>query len=396
MNNEFELQNVDQEYSSASTSINSTKAPAIYKLVNFPPNSVVLDYGGGRWDSGLDYLNSIGIQGYIYDPYNRSSSYNENTLKQLKKVGGADIALLSNVLNVIKEPEARQQVLKNIKKLVKPGAPIYITVYEGSGKGNEGPTKAGYQLNRKTADYMDEISQVFSNVKRRGKLITAINESVTEISENDESSFKNNDRVTESYRKDRKRLKDKIISTLEFLDTFEDIYKFPETILGDSWDDLKSGILMGIDTDYEEIAQILVDYLEPSVEFDKRHPELLDEDPVAADALEEYENLKSELKESYGGAFDIEDEQYFTKEDIMDLADEVCERLYKEVHETFDVSDLYMEGNTLHMELESDFCMVDTDVKIDMRKIRKPLDIMKYALPITNKLLPQVKDCYNY
>ena len=50
------------------------------------------------------------------------------------------------------------------------------------------------------------------------------------------------DGVTESYREDRKRLKDKIISTLEFLDTFKDIYKFPETILGDSWDDLKSGI----------------------------------------------------------------------------------------------------------------------------------------------------------
>lgn len=107
--------------------------------------------------------------------------------------------------------------------------------------------------------------------------------------------------------------------------------------------------------------------------------------------------LAQSLEESsYGGAFDIEDDQYFTKEDIMDLADEVCERLYKEVHETFDISDLYMDGNTLHMELESDSCMVETNVKIDMRKIRKPLDIMKYALPITNKLLSQVKDCYNY
>lgn len=122
----------------------------------------------------------------------------------------------------------------------------------------------------------------------------------------------------------------------------------------------------------------------------------------AKSAIDEFNSIykpvlsKGLSEASYGGAFDIEDDQYFTKEDIMDLADEVCERLYKEVHETFDISDLYMDGNTLHMELESDSCMVETNVKIDMRKIRKPLDIMKYALPITNKLLSQVKDCYNY
>lgn len=45
------------------------------------------------------------------------------------------------------------------------------------GDGAEGPTKSGYQLNRKTGDYMDEVGKVFSNVKRKGKLITAINES---------------------------------------------------------------------------------------------------------------------------------------------------------------------------------------------------------------------------
>lgn len=122
----------------------------------------------------------------------------------------------------------------------------------------------------------------------------------------------------------------------------------------------------------------------------------------AKSAIDEFNSIykpvlsKGLSEASYGGAFDIEDDQYFTKEEIMDLADEVCERLYKEVHETFDVSDLYMDGNTLHMELESDSCMVETNVKIDMRKIRKPLDIMKYTLPITNKLLSQVKDCYNY
>lgn len=357
----------EQEFDSAATSINSNKLPAVYSMVDFTPGQVVIDFGGGKFDNAVNYLKDKDVTLLVYDPYNRSAEHNKEVLRLIRENGGADAAINSNVLNVIKEPEARQQVLRNIKKLVKPGAPIYITVYEGSGKGNEGPTKSGYQLNRKTADYMDEISQVFSNVKRRGKLITAINES-----------------VAESYREDRKRLKDKIISTLEFLDTFKDIYKFPETILGDSWDDLKSGILMGVDTAYEEIAQTLVDYLEPSVEFDKRHPELLDEDPVAANALEEYENLKSELKESYSGAFDIEDDQYFTKEEIVGVAEKVCEHLDETYPDKFDIADVYMETPTIiHVEVISkEGNWASANAKIDMRKIKKPSDIMKYDVVI--------------
>ena len=115
----------------------------------------------------------------MYDPYNRSAEHNKEVLRILKEHGGADAAVNSNVLNVIKEPEAREAVLRNIKKITKRGAPIYITVYEGRGDGAEGPTKSGYQLNRKTSDYMDEVGRVFSNVKRKGKLITAINESTS-------------------------------------------------------------------------------------------------------------------------------------------------------------------------------------------------------------------------
>lgn len=33
--------------------------------------------------------------------------------------------------------------------------------------------KSGYQLNKKTADYLEEIQQIFPNAKRKGKLIMA-------------------------------------------------------------------------------------------------------------------------------------------------------------------------------------------------------------------------------
>lgn len=173
--NSDELPQVDQEYDSAKTSINSTKLPAIYKMISLPAGSVGVDYGGGKFDNAVEALAQDNVTLYVYDPYNRSREHNSQVVKSLRANGGADFAINSNVLNVIKEPEARRNVLENIKKITKSGAPIYITVYEGSGNNNEGVTKSGYQLNRKTSDYLDEIREVFPDAKRKGKLIVATN-----------------------------------------------------------------------------------------------------------------------------------------------------------------------------------------------------------------------------
>jgi len=163
----------DQTYTYADTSINSSKLPAIYKLVQFSEGDVVLDYGGGRFDNGMDYLESLGCIARVYDPYNRSTDYNQETLRIIRENGGADIVLCSNVLNVIDTESARLTVLKNMKRYMSSNGTCYITVYEGSGSGEGSPTKAGYQLNRKIADYISEVESVFSNVSRKGKLIIA-------------------------------------------------------------------------------------------------------------------------------------------------------------------------------------------------------------------------------
>ena len=170
-----DLSHPEQEFDSAATSINSNKLPAIYKMVNFKEGDVVIDFGGGKFDNAVEYIKDKGATLVVYDPYNRSAEHNEQVLATLEENGGADAAVNSNVLNVIKEPEARQAVLQNIKKLLKPGAPVYITVYEGRGDGVEGPTKSGYQLNRKTEGYLDEVREVFPDAIRRGKLIVATN-----------------------------------------------------------------------------------------------------------------------------------------------------------------------------------------------------------------------------
>jgi len=165
----------EQEFTSEKTSINADKLPALFKMVKFAPNSLNLDYGGGKFDNVTDFLAEQNVENLVYDPYNRSAEHNKSVLAKVRSNGGADTITCSNVLNVVKEPEVRQSILTNIKKLLKPNGTVYITVYEGLKDKPEGPTKSGYQLNRKTEDYLDEIRQVFPDAERRGKLITAHN-----------------------------------------------------------------------------------------------------------------------------------------------------------------------------------------------------------------------------
>lgn len=186
---EDDIQEIDQEFTSENTSINSKKLPAIFNMVSFEPGTINLDMGGGKFDNVAKHLSKYNVTNLVYDPYNRTKEHNREVVNIIRKAGGADTATCSNVLNVIKEPEARRNVLVNMSKLVKPNGDIYITVYEGSGRGDEGPTKSGYQLNRKTADYLEEIQQVFPDAVRRGKLIVATNNSSVNSSTDILSSY---------------------------------------------------------------------------------------------------------------------------------------------------------------------------------------------------------------
>ena len=197
---QFELSSPQQEYDSAKTSINSKKLPAIYNMVSFTPGDVVLDYGGGKFDNAVEYLADKDVTLLVYDPYNRSAAHNAEVVKILRQNGGADATVCSNVLNVIKEPEVRTAVLENIKKLTKSGGDIYITVYEGSRNGKDGPTKSGYQLNRRTEGYVDEIKEVFPDVQRKGKLLKIVNAATSVNYNNKPNEYCTSFRVGDSVR----------------------------------------------------------------------------------------------------------------------------------------------------------------------------------------------------
>lgn len=176
------LDQPEQEFASAETAINGKqgKLPAVFKKATIPDGALVLDYGGGTVESeavAQDYLNQFNATEMLYDPFNQTAEHNRNVVSELRKNGGADVGICSNVLNVIKEEEVRLDLLNKIKKLLKPGAIAYISVYEGGGSGEGAATQSGksYQNKRKLATYLDEVQSVFPEATRKGAVIIAPN-----------------------------------------------------------------------------------------------------------------------------------------------------------------------------------------------------------------------------
>lgn len=85
----------------------------------------------------------------------------------------------------------------------------------------------------------------------------------------------------------------------------------------------------------------------------------------------------------YGGAYDLEGAEFFTKEELMEFADTVIGKLAEQYTKQFDLLDAWIENNLIHLEIQDeDGYSVSGEVKIDMRRIRKPSDIFKYVSPM--------------
>lgn len=114
----------------------------------------------------------------------------------------------------------------------------------------------------------------------------------------------------------------------------------------------------------------------------KSQPESLIEDNNARN-----DNLS---EASYGGAYDIGNDMYFTKDDLLDFTDELIDTLHgKGV--VVDLVDMYItDGNKLSIIVEDeDGNEINADEFIDMRKIRRPKDIYKYENIFIKDILSQ-------
>lgn len=161
-----------QRISSADTSINSQRLPAVFSKVKWKSGTINADLGGGKFDNATIYLSKLGVENLIWDPYNRDATHNAKVQARIQG-GQADTATVSNVLNVIAEEEARLQVIENAADVIKPSGVAYFTIYEGDGSGVGKETSKGFQLNKKTKEYIPEIQEFFGHVILRNGVIEA-------------------------------------------------------------------------------------------------------------------------------------------------------------------------------------------------------------------------------
>lgn len=91
---------IQQQYTSFKTS--RRQVPALHKILAtnnlFKINN--LDIGGERFDDASKFLASIGINNFIYDPYNRSKEHNDN----IKSIIDIKV-IIKNIWDKYIEPE---------------------------------------------------------------------------------------------------------------------------------------------------------------------------------------------------------------------------------------------------------------------------------------------------
>ena len=167
-----------QEFTSEKTSINVGKPSAVVnsKGIKWEQDTVNLDIGGGQHTKTTDALAKKGVTNHVYDPFNRTRGQNKAAVRAAGE-GQSDTVTISNVLNVIQEPHVRARILRQADNALKDEGKVYIQIHEGDpdlGIGKE--TKKGWQNNRKTETYLEEIREIFPNATRKGNLIIASKE----------------------------------------------------------------------------------------------------------------------------------------------------------------------------------------------------------------------------
>lgn len=150
-----------QRFTSAATSINSKKLPAIYKklpaIAGGAPH-FLMDYGCGRY---VDHIRAALPETSVYMPYdvfNQPADVNAATVAtvdSLRRSGIPVDVVCSNVLNVIAEDDVIMSIADHIRRVIGWGGMAYITVYEGdrTGAGRQtGPDQ--WQRNAPVRDYL--------------------------------------------------------------------------------------------------------------------------------------------------------------------------------------------------------------------------------------------------
>ena len=151
----------EQKFTSADTSINEVKLPAIYNRNLIPSESIVLDYGCGKYVEHIEkHCNALGIEYHYYDKFNQPETSNKEQLsivEEKRALGHRVFAVCSNVLNVIQEDEIILSILEDMRELA---TDLRLTVYEGNKSGQGRVTKKDcYQRMQCLREYIPYVEQ---------------------------------------------------------------------------------------------------------------------------------------------------------------------------------------------------------------------------------------------
>lgn len=96
----------------------------------------------------------------------------------------------------------------------------------------------------------------------------------------------------------------------------------------------------------------------------------------------------------YGGAFDIADNQYFTKDDLMSFADEVLGHVSETFNGLYDIGGVWFEnGNVITQIVDSEGNEFEDTTHVDMRRIREPWHLKRmYAFPVAANIIKQIQE----
>lgn len=93
---------------------------------------------------------------------------------------------------------------------------------------------------------------------------------------------------------------------------------------------------------------------------------------------------------SYGGAYDIEDDQYFTRDDLNEFGEAVAELISLDTKQQAEYAGAWIDNNILTAEFMIDDFDYEVNIKIDMRKIRRPNDLItKYGDAVATKYVDE-------
>jgi hypothetical protein len=132
-----------------------------YMDLHLQPGTKNFDNGGGSHSYNTIFLkDNYGVENQVYDPFQRPHEENEKVLKEVAE-HSFDTATSNSVLNVIDSPSHRfEHIFISCDSLKDFGA-AYFKIWEGdrSSKGRSLPY--GYQANRPTQSYQEEVEKIF-------------------------------------------------------------------------------------------------------------------------------------------------------------------------------------------------------------------------------------------